>query len=76
MKTQDTKQIALNYLNGKIETPVDDLSLQTTKVSHRLVYRSMPFNECGDFYEVEMSMVHDTICWKIVSRTENLSEVI
>jgi hypothetical protein len=76
MKTQETKQIALDYLNRHIETPVNNLSLRTTKISYRLVYQSVPFNDRGDFYEVEMDMVHDTICWKIVSRTENLSAVI
>jgi hypothetical protein len=76
MKTHETKQIALNYLNRRIETPVNDLSLRTTKISHRLIYWSTPVNDRGDFYEVEMDMVYDTICWKIVSRTENLREVI
>ncbi len=73
----DTKQIALNYLNGKIETPVDNLTLATERPSSRLLYRSEhPINECGDHYEVEMSMVHDAICWKIVSPTEDLSAVV
>ena len=72
----DTKQIALNYLNGKIETPVNNLTLATERPSSRLLYRSETINERGDHYEVEMNMVHDTICWKIVSPTEDLSAVV
>ncbi len=72
MKTQVTKQIALNYLNRHSEQYVDNLLLQEQTDTRWVYWSEEPINNRGDFYEVEIDTATGTIRWKIVRGIENL----
>lgn len=76
MKTQVTKQIALNYLNQHSETLVENLLLQEQTDTRWVFWSEEPINNRGDFYEVVIDTASETIRWGILRGFENLNSVM
>ena len=76
MKTQITKQIALNYLNQHSESYMENLLLMEQTDTRWVFWSEEPINNRGEFYEVEIDTTTESIRWKIVKGFENLNAVL